>query len=160
MSNDRKYQIVADDVRLGDGVELGPFVNLYGCTIGDHTRIGSMVEIQRGATIGASCKVQSHAFICDGVSIGNKVFIGHGVMFTNDRHPRAVRDDGSLETESDWRDRREETVVHDGARIGSGATILPGVTIGARATVGAGAVVTADVPPGATVVGNPARRVA
>jgi UDP-2-acetamido-3-amino-2,3-dideoxy-glucuronate N-acetyltransferase len=130
------------------------FTNLYGCAIGSGTRVGAFVEVQRGAWIGARCKIQSHTFICDGVRIGNGVFVGHGVTFINDRHPRAANDDGALQTAADW--ELIETVVEDGASIGSGATILCGVRIGARAEIGAGAVVTKDVTPGATVVGNPA----
>jgi acetyltransferase-like isoleucine patch superfamily enzyme len=144
-----------DDVDLGDGVVIRPFTNLYGCRIGDRTQIGTFVEVQRGATIGADCKVQSHTFICDGVTIGDRAFIGHGVTFVNDKRPRATNPQGELQGDSDWILLR--TVVEDGATIGSGATILGGVTIGAGSTVGAGAVVTRDVPVGATVVGNPGR---
>jgi UDP-2-acetamido-3-amino-2,3-dideoxy-glucuronate N-acetyltransferase len=133
-------------------------VNLYGCRIGDGSRIGTFVEIQRGATIGARCKIQSHTFICDGVTIGDEVFVGHGVMFVNDKRPSATTTGGALQAEDDWTMLR--TVVHDGASIGSGAVILGGVEIGAGALVGAGAVVTADVPPGATVAGVPARALA
>jgi acetyltransferase-like isoleucine patch superfamily enzyme len=144
-----------DDVVFGKGVVVRSFVNLYGCRIGDETQIGTFVEIQRGATIGARCKIQSHTFICDGVEIGDEVFIGHGVMFVNDRHPRATSDTGELQSVADW--TLERTVVEERAAIGSGATILGGVTIGAGALVGAGAVVTRDVAPGLVVVGNPAR---
>jgi UDP-2-acetamido-3-amino-2,3-dideoxy-glucuronate N-acetyltransferase len=133
-------------------------VNLYGCRIGDGSRIGTFVEIQRGATIGARCKIQSHTFICDGVTIGDEVFVGHGVMFVNDKRPAATAAGGALQTGDDWTLLR--TVVHDGASLGSGAVILGGVQIGAGALVGAGAVVTADVPPGATVAGVPARALA
>jgi UDP-2-acetamido-3-amino-2,3-dideoxy-glucuronate N-acetyltransferase len=146
---------LVDDVDFGEDVVVRPFTNLYGCRIGDRTQIGTFVEVQRGAQIGADCKIQSHTFICDGVSIGNRAFIGHGVVFVNDKRPRATDPEGQLQGEDDWILLR--TVVEDGATIGSGATILGGVTIGAGATVGAGAVVTRDVPPGATVVGNPAR---
>jgi acetyltransferase-like isoleucine patch superfamily enzyme len=144
-----------DDVDFGDAVVVRPFTNLYGCRIGDRTQIGTFVEVQRGATIGADCKVQSHTFICDGVTIGDRAFIGHGVTFVNDKRPRATNPQGELQGDSDWTLLR--TVVEDGATIGSGATILGGVTIGAGSTVGAGAVVTRDVPAGATVVGNPGR---
>jgi acetyltransferase-like isoleucine patch superfamily enzyme len=130
------------------------FTNLYGCTVGDGTRVGPFVEIQRGAQIGARCKIQSHTFVCDGVRIGDRVFVGHGVMFVNDRRPRATSDSGELQTEADW--DLLATVVEDGASIGSGAVILGGVTVGSGALVGAGAVVTRDVPAGATVAGVPA----
>ena len=143
-----------DDVAFGEGVVVHSFTNLYGCRIGSHTRIGTFVEVQRGAEIGSSCKIQSHTFICDGVRIGDGVFVGHGVTFINDKHPRATSEAGLLQTDSDW--ELIETVVEDGASIGSGATILSGLRIGAGAQVGAGAVVTRDVSPDATVVGNPA----
>jgi UDP-2-acetamido-3-amino-2,3-dideoxy-glucuronate N-acetyltransferase len=143
-----------DDVDFGDRVVVHPFTNLYGCRIGSDTKIGTFVEIQRGAEIGALCKVQSHTFVCEGVRIGDRVFVGHGVTFINDRHPRAASGDGRLQTGDDW--ELIETVVEDDASIGSGATILCGVRIGAGAQVGAGAVVTKDVAPGVTVVGNPA----
>jgi UDP-2-acetamido-3-amino-2,3-dideoxy-glucuronate N-acetyltransferase len=152
--NDAPYRLL-DDVSLGEGVTVYSFTNLYGCTVGPGTRIGTFVEIQRGAAIGSACKIQSHAFICDGVRIEDEVFVGHGVVFVNDKHPRATDAEGSLQGESDW--ELLTTVVERRASIGSGATILGGVRIGAEATVGAGAVVTADVPAGATVVGNPAR---
>ncbi len=143
-----------DDVSFGEDVVVHAFTNLYGCQIGSHSRIGTFVEIQRGAVIGAFCKIQSHTFICDGVEIGDGVFIGHGVTFVNDRRPRATAG-GELQTEADW--ALQHTVVADGASIGSGATILGGIRIGPGALVGAGAVVTKNVPSGATVVGNPAR---
>jgi UDP-2-acetamido-3-amino-2,3-dideoxy-glucuronate N-acetyltransferase len=149
---------VIDAVRFGENVVVQPFTNLYGCTIGDNTRVGPFVEIQRGVEIGASCKIQSHSFICTGVKIGDEVFVGHGVTFVNDKHPRATTDEGRPQTEADW--QLLETHVERGASIGSGAVILGGLTIGADAVVGAGAVVTGDVEPGATVVGNPARHVA
>ena len=146
---------VAPDVELGRDVKIHAFVNLYGCRLGDETRVGTFVEIQKGARIGARCKISSHTFICEGVTIEDEVFVGHGVMFINDRRPRAARADGTPQTEADW--TLETTVVRRGASIGSNATILCGVEVGAGAIVGAGAVVTKDVPPGATVAGNPAR---
>jgi UDP-2-acetamido-3-amino-2,3-dideoxy-glucuronate N-acetyltransferase len=146
------------DVEFGEDVVVRPFTNLYGCRIGDRTQVGTFVEVQRGAEIGADCKIQSHTFICDGVTIGDRAFVGHGVVFVNDKRPQATNSKGLLQGEEDWILLR--TVVEDDASIGSGATILGGVTIGAGATVGAGAVVTRDVPAGATVVGNPARAVA
>lgn len=152
-ANDAPHRLI-NDVLFGEHVTVHSFTNLYGCRIGSHTRIGTFVEVQGGAEIGASCKIQSHTFICDGVRIGDGVFVGHGVTFINDRRPRATAADGALQTDADW--ELSETVVEDGASIGSGATILCGVRIGARAQVGAGAVVTKDVAPGATVVGNPA----
>ncbi len=153
-ANDAPHRLL-HDVVLGEGVQIFSFVNLYGCRIGDRTRIGTFVEIQRGATIGTACKIQSHTFICDGIEIGDRVFVGHGVTFVNDKEPRATGAGGALQTEDDWDLQR--TVVEDGASIGSGATILGGVRIGHDALVGAGAVVTRDVAPGETVVGNPAR---
>jgi UDP-2-acetamido-3-amino-2,3-dideoxy-glucuronate N-acetyltransferase len=152
--NEAPHRLI-DDVSFGEGVVVYSFVNLYGCRIGDHTRIGPFVEIQRGAAIGARCKIQSHAFICDGVTIGDGVFVGHGVVFVNDKRPRATNERGGLSTEDDW--TLLETVVEDGTSIGSGAVILGGIRIGARALVGAGAVVTRDVASDETVVGNPAR---
>jgi UDP-2-acetamido-3-amino-2,3-dideoxy-glucuronate N-acetyltransferase len=146
---------IAADVRFGEGVEVFHFVNLYGCEIGDGTRIGSFVEIQRGARVGRNCKVSSHTFVCEGVEIEDEVFVGHGVNFINDKYPRAARADGSLQTDSDWILQR--TRVGRGASVGTGATILGGVRIGERAIVGAGSVVTKDVPAGAVVAGNPAR---
>jgi UDP-2-acetamido-3-amino-2,3-dideoxy-glucuronate N-acetyltransferase len=147
---------VASSVRLGEGVKIihPELVNLYGCTIGDETKIGAFVEVQKNATIGRLCKISSHTFVCEGVTIDDEVFVGHGVMFINDRHPRATAS-GGLQTESDW--QVVPTRVGRGASIGSGAVILCGVTIGAGAMVGAGAVVTRDVPEGATVAGVPAR---
>jgi len=146
---------IAPDVHLGRNVQVFGFVNLYGCTIGDDTKIGTFVEIQKHAVIGRRCKVSSHTFICEGVTIEDECFIGHGVLFTNDKYPRATRADGRLQTGADW--QVVPTRVCRGASIGSGAVILCGVTIGAGALVGAGAVVTHDVPPGATVAGVPAR---
>lgn len=148
-------QQIAPSVKLGQGVKIFGFVNLYGCEIGDESKIGTFVEIQKGAKIGRRCKISSHTFICEGVTIEDEVFVGHGVMFTNDLHPRATNLDGSLQTDADW--KCIPTLVKRGVAIGSGATLLCGITIGERATIGAGAVVTKDVPPGATVAGNPAR---
>jgi acetyltransferase-like isoleucine patch superfamily enzyme len=150
-----QFCVITDDVRLGRDVRIYNFVNLYGCTIGDETRIGTFVEIQKGARVGARCKISSHTFICEGVTIEDEVFVGHGVQFINDRRPRATNPDGTPQAESDW--TLERTVVRRGASIGSNATILCGVEIGERALVGAGAVVTRSVPAGATVAGNPAR---
>jgi acetyltransferase-like isoleucine patch superfamily enzyme len=154
-ANDAPYRVI-DDVTFGDGVVVYQFANLYGCTIGDGTRVGPYVEIQRGARIGARCRIQSHTFVCDGVEVEDEVFIGHGVMFVNDKHPRAATADGRPQGPEDWNLLR--TVVERRASIGSGAVILGGVRIGAGALVGAGAVVTADVPPGSTVAGVPARQ--
>ena len=148
---------IAADVKLGRDVAIYNFVNLYGCEIGDNTRIGSFVEIQKGARIGRNCKVSSHTFICEGVTVEDEVFIGHGVNFINDKYPRAARSDGTLQSEADW--KVVPTHVERGASIGTGATILAGVRIGERAIVGAGAVVTRDVPAGAIVAGNPARTI-
>lgn len=150
-----EFCCIADDVRLGRDVRIYNFVNLYGCEIGDETRIGSFVEIQKNARVGRRCKISSHSFICEGVTIEDEVFIGHGVIFINDIYPRATRADGQLQTEADW--TVVPTIVRRGASIGSGATILAGVEIGARAIIGAGAVVTKDVPAGAIVAGVPAR---
>jgi UDP-2-acetamido-3-amino-2,3-dideoxy-glucuronate N-acetyltransferase len=149
--------VIAPDVELGANVSIPQpqLVNLYGCRIGDDTRIGAFVEIQRGAVVGARCKISSHSFVCAGVTIADAVFVGHGVMFINDRYPRATSDAGGLQTDADW--ELVETRVETGASIGSNATIMGGVTIGAGALVGAGAVVTKDVPPDAIVVGVPAR---
>ena len=153
-ANVAPYRLVAD-VEFGSGVVVQAFTNLYGCSIGDDTRIGTFVEVQRGARIGRRCKIQSHTFICDGVEIGDEVFVGHGVMFINDLAPRAATESGELKTGDDWELVR--TYVEDGAAIGTGAVILGGVRVGAGALVGAGAVVTRDVPPGAVVIGSPAR---
>jgi len=150
-----QFCLIAPDVKLGRDVVIHNFVNLYGCEIGDGTRIGSFVEIQKRATIGRKCKISSHTFICEGVAIEDEVFIGHGVTFINDKYPRATTTDGTLQTDADW--SVAPTVVKRGASIGSGATILCGVTIGEGAIIGAGAVVTRDVPQGATAFGNPAR---
>ena len=146
---------VIDDVEFGEDVVVGPFVNLYGCSVGDGARIGPFVEIQRGARIGARCKVQSHSFVCEGVTIEDDVFVGHGVVFVNDKYPRATTDEGDVQGPEDW--TLLETVVERGAALGSGAIVLGGVRIGAGAIVGAGAVVTSDVAPGEVVAGVPAR---
>jgi UDP-2-acetamido-3-amino-2,3-dideoxy-glucuronate N-acetyltransferase len=148
-------QQIAANVKLGKGVRIFAFTNLYGCEIGDDTKIGTFVEIQKGAKVGARCKISSHSFICEGVTIEDEVFVGHGVMFTNDLLPRATNSDGSPQTDADW--NCTPTLVKCGASIGSNATLLCGITIGERALIGAGAVVTKDVPAGAVVVGNPAR---
>lgn len=150
-----EFSAVAPDVVLGRDVRLHRFVNLYGCTIGDETRVGTFVEIQKGARVGARCKISSHTFICEGVEIEDEVFVGHGVMFINDRRPRATRPDGQPQTEADW--TLERTIVRRGASIGTNATILGGLEIGERATIGAGSVVTKSVPADVTVAGNPAR---
>jgi UDP-2-acetamido-3-amino-2,3-dideoxy-glucuronate N-acetyltransferase len=155
--NDAEYPMarIASDVRIGRDVKIYGFVNLYGCEIGDETKIGTFVEIQKGVRIGARVKVSSHAFICEGVTLEDEVFIGHGVMFTNDRYPRASTTEGGLQTEADW--SLVPTLVKRRASIGSNATILCGVVIGEEAIVGAGSVVTHDVPAGTIVAGNPAR---
>lgn len=149
------YNCIADDVRLGTNVRLSKFINLYGCEIGDETKIGAFVEIQKNAIVGKCCKISSHTFICEGVAIEDNVFIGHGVMFINDSYPRATGLEGNLQTEEDW--KVERTVIKKGASIGSGATILSNTSIGENAIVGAGSVVTKDVPPNSIVAGNPAR---
>jgi UDP-2-acetamido-3-amino-2,3-dideoxy-glucuronate N-acetyltransferase len=152
--NEAPYRLIVE-VEFGDNVVVQPFTNLYGCRIGDNTRIGPFVEIQGGVSIGANCKIQSHTFVCTGVTVEDEVFVGHGVVFVNDKHPRATTDSGELQTDADW--ALVPTHVGRGASLGSGATILGGIRIGGGAVVGAGAVVTRDVPAGATVVGNPAR---
>lgn len=150
-----EFCLIAPDVVLGNDVAIYNFVNLYGCRIGDSTKIGSFVEIQKGVSIGRNCKVSSHTFICEGVTVEDEVFIGHGVNFINDKYPRATTSEGELQTEADW--TVERTLVQRGASIGTNATILGGITIGERSIVGAGSVVTRDVPAGAIVAGNPAR---
>jgi acetyltransferase-like isoleucine patch superfamily enzyme len=150
-----EFCAISPDVKLGAGVRLSRFINLYGCQIGEKTKIGAFVEIQKNATVGKNCKISSHTFICEGVTIEDNVFVGHGVTFINDSYPRATTEDGELQTESDW--KVERTVVKKGASIGSGTTVLSNVTIGENAIVGAGSVVTKDVPANAVVAGNPAR---
>lgn len=149
------FLCVTPDVKLGENVKLSKFINLYGCEIGDNTKIGAFVEIQKNATVGKNCKISSHTFVCEGVTIEDGVFIGHGVTFINDTYPRATTGAGELQTESDW--KVETTLVKKGASIGSGATILAGVTVGENAMVGAGSVVSKSVPANAIVAGNPAR---
>ena len=149
------YKRIAPDVKLGRNVKVFAFVNLYGCEIGDDTKIGTFVEIQKGAKIGERCKISSHTFICEGVTIESEVFVGHSVTFINDRYPRATSANGQLQTETDWECQR--TLIKRGATIGSGVTLLGGITVGENAIIGAGSVVTKDVPANATVAGNPAR---
>lgn len=148
------YNCISDDVKLGTNVRLSKFINLYGCEIGDETKIGAFVEIQKNSSIGKCCKISSHTFICEGVLIEDNVFVGHGVTFINDSYPRATVE-GKLQTEADW--KVEHTVIKKGASIGSGTTILPNTNIGENAIVGAGSVITKDVPPNAIVAGNPAK---
>jgi UDP-2-acetamido-3-amino-2,3-dideoxy-glucuronate N-acetyltransferase len=148
-------QLIAPSVKLGKDVRIFGFTNLYGCEIGDETKIGTFVEIQKGAKIGKRCKISSHTFICEGVTLEDEVFVGHGVIFTNDLYPRSTNCSGSLQTETDW--QCVATLVKRGASIGSGATLLCGITVGEQAIIGAGSVVTKDVPAGAIVAGNPAR---
>lgn len=150
-----KYHSIADDVKLGKDVKLAEFVNLYGCAVGDYTKIGTFVEVQKNARIGRNCKIQSHTFICEGVTIEDDAFVGHGVTFINDPYPRSTARGGTLQTEADW--KVEPTIVKKGASIGSGATILCNVIIGEDAIVGAGSVVTKNVPPKTIVAGNPAK---
>ncbi|HEY6386476.1 MAG TPA: acyltransferase [Candidatus Acidoferrum sp.] len=150
-----EFVCIAPTVKLGKDVKLSKFINLYGCEIGDETKIGAFVEIQKNASIGRRCKISSHTFVCEGVEIKDNVFIGHSVTFINDSYPRATTPEGDLQTEADW--KVEKTVVHRGASVGSGSTILSNVTIGENAIVGAGSVVTKDVPANAIVAGNPAK---
>src|SRR5580692_7759590 len=150
-----EYVCVAENVRLGRDVKLSKFINLYGCEIGDETKIGAFVEIQKNAVVGKRCKISSHTFVCEGVTIEDNVFIGHSVTFINDSYPRATTADGSLQTEADW--KVERTLVKKGASIGSGCTILSNISIGENAIVGAGSAVTKDVPANSIVAGNPAR---
>jgi acetyltransferase-like isoleucine patch superfamily enzyme len=149
------YVCIAPDVKLGKDVKLSKFINLYGCEVGDNTKIGAFVEVQKNATIGKNCKISSHTFVCEGVTIEDDAFIGHSVTFINDSYPRATIGNGQMQTEADW--KVERTVVKKGASIGSGSTILANVVIGEKAIVGAGSVVTKDVPPNAIVAGNPAK---
>lgn len=149
------HQVVAPDVKLGRNVRIHAFVNLYGCEIGDETKIGPFVEVQKGAKIGERCKISSHTFVCEGVTIESEVFVGHGVTFINDRYPQATNSTGDLKTDADW--NCQTTLVKRGASIGSGVTLLGGITIGENAIVGAGSVVTRDVPANTTVIGNPAK---
>jgi UDP-2-acetamido-3-amino-2,3-dideoxy-glucuronate N-acetyltransferase len=149
------FNRVAADVKLGNGVRIFGFANLYGCEIGDDVKIGAFVEIQKGVRVGRRCKISSHSFLCEGVTLEDEVFVGHNVTFINDRYPRATTEEGHMQTEKDW--SCTPTIVKKGASIGSSATVLCGVTIGERAIVGAGAVVTKNVPPDAVVAGNPAR---
>jgi acetyltransferase-like isoleucine patch superfamily enzyme len=150
-----EYFCIAPDVQLGQGVKLSKFINLYGCEIGDDTKVGAFVEIQKNAKIGNRCKISSHTFICEGVTIEDNVFIGHGVVFINDSYPRATTADGSLQTEGDW--KVERTLIKRGASIGSGSTILSKTIVGENAIVGAGSVITKDVPANSVVAGNPAK---
>ena len=149
------YLCIADDVKLGRDVKLSKFINLYGCEVGDETKVGAFVEIQKNASVGKRCKISSHTFICEGVTIEDNVFIGHGVTFINDSYPRATTAAGGLQTEADW--KVERTLIKEGASIGSGSTILSRVTVGENAIVGAGSVVTKDVSPNTIVAGNPAK---
>jgi UDP-2-acetamido-3-amino-2,3-dideoxy-glucuronate N-acetyltransferase len=158
MSSEQKkfmHQLIADDVKLGESVQIYDFVNLYGCEIGDNTKIGTFVEIQKGVKIGKNCKISSHSFICEGVTVEDYVFVGHHVVFINDRYPRATNERDELQTEADW--AVQPTIVKRGASIGSGVVILCSVTIGENAIVGAGSVVTKDIPSNTVVAGNPAR---
>ena len=150
-----KYHSIAPDVRLGQNVKLSQFINLYGCEIGDDTKIGAFVEVQKNARIGARCKISSHTFICEGVVVEDEVFVGHNVTFINDLYPRSTNNEGQLQSEADW--QCVPTRIQRGASIGSGATLLCGITVGPRAVIGAGSVVTRDVPADAVVAGNPAR---
>ena len=156
-ANEAPYRLLSN-VDFGEDVVVQAFTNLYGCRIGDHTRVGPFVEIQSGVEIGSSCKIQSHSFICTGVTIEDEVFVGHGVVFINDKRPRATTDEGELQTDDDW--ELVETVIERRASLGSGAIVMGGVRVGAGAIVGAGATVTKDVPPGEVVAGNPARALA
>lgn len=153
--SENPFIVIALDVKLGKNVKFSKFINLYGCSIGDNTKIGAFVEIQKNAHVGANCKISSHTFICEGVTIEDDVFVGHNVAFVNDTYPRATAAGGTLQTEADW--KVEYTLVKKGASIGSGCTILANVTIGENAIIGAGSVVTKDVPPDTIVAGNPAR---
>jgi acetyltransferase-like isoleucine patch superfamily enzyme len=149
------YHCIADDVKLGANVQLSKFINLYGCEVGDETKIGAFVEIQKNARVGRCCKISSHTFVCEGVTIEDNVFVGHGVIFTNDSYPRATSINGEIQTEKDW--VVERTIVKQGASIGSGSTILSNLVIGENSIVGAGSIVTRNIPPNVIVAGNPAR---
>jgi acetyltransferase-like isoleucine patch superfamily enzyme len=153
--SNNEFCSIAPNVKLGEGVKLSKFINMYGCEIGDETKIGAFVEIQKNSSVGRRCKISSHTFICEGVTIEDNVFVGHGVTFVNDSYPRATAPDGGLQTEKDW--KVERTLVRKGASIGSGATVLANLVIGENAIVGAGSVVTKDVPTNAIVAGNPAK---
>jgi len=153
--SDNPFVVIAPDVQLGTNVKFSKFINLYGCSIGDNTKIGAFVEIQKNARVGANCKISSHTFICEGVTIEDNVFVGHNVAFINDTYPRAANPDGTLQTEADW--KVEYTHVKKGASIGSGCTILANLTIGEGSIIGAGSVVTKDIPPRTIAAGNPAR---
>jgi acetyltransferase-like isoleucine patch superfamily enzyme len=153
-----EFVAISDDVKLGKDVKIYRFVNLYGCEIGDGTKIGTFVEIQKGAKIGKNCKISSHTFICEGVEIGDNCFIGHSVVFINDNYPRSVNENGKMETDEDWQDRFVETQIGDNVSIGSNATILGGITIGKGSIIGAGSVVTKDVPSNEIWAGNPAKK--
>ncbi len=155
ITEERQYQAISEDVLIGRHVRVAKFVNMYGCRIGDHVMVGPFVEIQKGVSVGARCKIESHSFLCEGVVLGEGVFVGHGVMFTNDLFPRAINEDGSVRGDEQW--ELLPTVVKDGASIGSNVTILPGVTIGEFSLVGAGSTVVKDVPAYTIVAGNPAR---
>ena len=152
-----KYLCISEDVKLGKNIKLSKFINLYGCEIGDNTKIGAFVEVQKNAQIGKNCKISSHTFVCEGVTIGDNCFIGHSVTFINDNYPRSVNKEGNLETEEDWAPRFVKTNIGNNVSIGSNATILGGVTIGEGSIVGAGSVVTKDIPPNQTWAGNPAK---
>jgi len=152
-----EFKCVSDDVELGKDVRLARFVNLYGCSVGDNTKIGTFVEIQKNAFVGKKCKISSHTFICEGVTVGDNCFIGHGVMFINDNFPRAVTGKGEVEKDEDWKARLVKTIVADNVSVGSNATILGGIQIGTNAVIGAGSVVLKDIPPGEIWAGNPAR---
>lgn len=154
-----EFLSISDDVKLGKNVKLAKFINLYGCSIGDNTKIGTFVEVQKNAAIGKNCKISSHTFICDGVAIGDNCFIGHSVVFINDNHPASVNSKGELEQEKDWIDRYVKTIVGNNVSIGSNATILGGITIGDGALIGAGSVVTKNVPPNQIWAGNPAKKI-
>lgn len=154
-----EYSSISDDVKLGKNVRLSKFINLYGCTIGDNTKIGAFIEIQKGAFIGKNCKICSHAFICEGVTIGDNCFVGHGVMFINDNYPRAVNQNGKLEDEDDWSHRFVKTTIGNNVSIGSNATVLGDVTIGEGSIIGAGSLVNKDVPPYQIWAGNPSKMI-